>query len=388
MADFWMVSVVAVAVVLAGCGSDDGSDQAGGGQQAAFDVPAPVVPAGDGSAGSGGASTTPGGAASTTVDTGDTIDGTPQAGDAGVGDFGADPDASVTDDTTMMPPDGAGVPDGGLGDPSIDCPAPPAGATADAVAALDAMNRARLAAGSVCATLVNEIATAAQNHCDYYSMNDGMCVANPHLEVEGCAGFTGADPGARMQAAGYQSWGGGEVMAFEGNPAGSVQSWIDTVWHRIPVLDPWTTHMGYGGTADCDTIDFGSGEPAPDDVIVVYPYDGQTDVPLSFNGLYEGPMPPAPPTGWPSAYPVNVYAQDIAVTEHVITVDGDDTPIEHVWITPADSDLLRNGVFIYPYTPFEPNTTYRVRVTGTYVGGALALDWTFTTGEEQQFPWQ
>jgi hypothetical protein len=374
-------------LLVAGCGGDDGSGQSDGQAGIPFDVPAPMMQAVPGpnpgpAAGAAGAmAPVP---SDSTTGTGVMTPEPASMPDPAQG--GEDMPATVPDDgmMEMMPPDGAGVPTPGVGDPSIDCPAPPADAPAPAVLALDAVNRARLAAGSVCATLIPELITAAQNHCDYYSMNDGMCTANAHNEVASCAGFTGTNPGDRTSAAGYSGWGGSEVMAFTGDPERAVQSWIDTVWHRTPVLDPWTTHMGYGGTGGCDTIDFGRGEPAPEDTIVVYPYDGQTEVPLSFNGRYEGPMPPAPPSGWPSAYPVNVYAQDIQVTEHVITVDGEDTPIEHVWITPEDSTLLRNGVFIYPYTPFAANTTYRVRVTGTYVGGPLALEWTFTTGAEQQ----
>jgi hypothetical protein len=96
-------------------------------------------------------------------------------------------------------------------------------------------------------------------------------------------------------------------------------------------------------------------------------------------------MPPAPTTGWPSASPINVYARDATITEHVITLEGDDTPIEHVWLTGADSNFLRNAVMMYPNTPFQPQTTYRVRIVGTYLGGNLDLEWTFTTGEPSRF---
>jgi len=35
--------------------------------------------------------------------------------------------------------------------------------------------------------------------------------------------------------------------------------------------------------------------------------------------------------------------------------------------------------------PFTPNTKYRVKVTGTRTGGALNLEWTFTTGATNRF---
>jgi hypothetical protein len=219
-----------------------------------------------------------------------------------------------------------------------------------------------------------------------FMMGD-MCIANPHLEVMGCAGFTGATPGDRMKAAGYTAFGGGEVMAFVNSAQGSVDTWVNSVWHRVPILDPWTTHLGYGSSARCDTIDFGRGTPAPANTVVVYPYDGQTNLPLSFNGANEGPMPPMPATGWPSSTPISVYAQKIMVTEHVLTKDGDATPIEHVWLD-AQAEIvamdmrrqLTNVVFMYANLPFEANTKYHVKITGTYSGGPLMKEWTFTTG--------
>ncbi len=51
-----------------------------------------------------------------------------------------------------------------------------------------------------------EINKAAGNHCSYYAMNaNTSCTSNAHMEVMSCAGFTGADPGARLKAAGYMS---------------------------------------------------------------------------------------------------------------------------------------------------------------------------------------
>ncbi len=272
------------------------------------------------------------------------------------------------------------------------CPPAPADASEQAVAALAVVNNYRVPAGSGCATMVAEINKAATAHCAYYAMYamGDMCVANPHLEVMGCGGFSGATPGDRMKAAGYSSFGGGEVMAFVNSPQGSVDTWVNSVWHRVPVLDPWTTHLGYGSSATkaCDTIDFGRGTtPAPSNTVVAYPYDGQTNIPLAFNGQYEGPMPPEPATGWPSSAPISVYAQKIVVTEHVLTKDGDPTPIEHVWLDSqaeiVAQDMRRsltNVMFMYANKPFEANTKYRVKVSGTYTGGALMKEWTFTSG--------
>jgi len=275
------------------------------------------------------------------------------------------------------------------------CPAPPANAPANAVQALNAVNQIRLAAGAGCMNLVTALVTSATAHCNYEAANasNAMCTADPHGEVMSCTGFTGADAQSREVAAGYpRALAYTEVLTtFGNNPVAAVPGWIDTVWHRIPMLDPWTTDMGYGGAARCDVIDIGRGmSSVPADAVAVYPYDGQTNVPPTFSGL-EGPAPPAPSGGWPSSYPINIYAQRISVTQHVLTKDGDSTPIDHLWLD-AQSSLVSAGLkgyftstaFLYG-APFAPNTKYRVKIVGTHTGGALSKEWTFTTGATRPF---
>jgi len=269
-----------------------------------------------------------------------------------------------------------------------ECPAPPAGAPADAVTALNAENAARVAMGIPCATLVLTLCTSAQNHCNYYTTNQGSttCKASSaHSEISGCPQFTGADPGVRIKAAGYTGNGWSECMAFSGDPAAAVKMFIDTVYHRTPVLSPWYADMGYGGGTGCDTIDFGPGAAAAKTVTAVYPYAGQIGVPLSFNGANEGPTPPVPSTGWPSGYPVTLYGQGITVGTHQIVVDGTTTPLSHMWLD-GDSTLGSSAKVLYTEAPLTANTTYRVTITGTTTAGSVNFDWTFTTGAASTGP--
>ena len=275
------------------------------------------------------------------------------------------------------------------------CPDAPAGAPASAVQARTTLNQIRLAAGAGCMNLVAALDTSATAHCNYEAANgsNATCTSDPHGEVMSCTGYTGATAQAREIAAGYPAaMAYTEVLTTYGNnPVAAVPSWIDTVWHRIPLLDPWTTDMGYGGAARCDVIDIGRGTSSvPTDAVAVYPYDGQTNVPPTFSGL-EGPAPPAPSGGFPSSYPINIYAQRLSVTEHVLTKDGDTTPIDHLWLD-AQSSLVSAGLkgyftdtaFLYG-APFAPNTKYHVKIVGTHTGGALNKEWTFTTGATRPF---
>ena len=367
----------ALLLLLNGCAADGAGDDSGGNNAGVLPPlggsAAGVGGIGAGGAGAGGAEGSAGNAPVVTQPIGGSGGSVaPVGGAGGAGGGGAGGVGGMAGSMATVPPD------------ISTCPAAPAGASADAIAALGIVNTARLAAGAGCVVMVNEINLAAQAHCDYYAMNSGECTANPHNEVASCAGFTGEGPGDRMSAAGYDSRGGGEVMAFNGDPDAAIGQWINSVWHRIPILDPWTRDMGYGGADECDTIDFGTGGDAPEDTVVVYPYPGQTGLPTSFNGQYEGPMPPAPASGWPSSTPITLYARELVITEHTLTLDGDTTPIEHMWLTsddPENGNFLRRSVFMYGNEPFAANTSYRVKIVGTYVGGALEREWTFTTGE-------
>jgi hypothetical protein len=261
------------------------------------------------------------------------------------------------------------------------CPAPPAGVSAEALEAYNLENSVRAAMGIGCATMVVAINTAAQAHCNYYMANTGSCIANPHVEVAGCPLFTGQYFWNRMAAAGYVGSPMFEDMAFYGDGTSSVQAWINTVYHRIPVLQPWARDIGYGNGTHCDTMDFGVGLATPAGIVATYPYADQTGVPRSFNGALEGPNPPAPPAGWPSGYPIHVFMRNAAITSHVLTVDGSTTPISHVWVDPAGdpNHFLSKEYVLYANAPLAAATRYRVQISATVSGTEVDLDWVFTT---------
>jgi hypothetical protein len=365
---------VAVAVFLLGCSSSGGTigsfnsfgtDDAGG-----------TDASGAGSDGSGEVA-----ADGEADDSSGTSTNTHGSGSGGGSATGADSGSKVRD---------AGASEGGSMPAQTTCPSPPSSSPANAVKAWQVLNQVRLAAGSGCMNLVAALDTSAQAYCSYEANNasNASCVAQAHTEVSGCSGYTGADVQSREVAAGYpQSLAYTEVATtFGNNPTAAVPNWIDTVFHRIPVLDPWTTDMGYGGATGCDAIDIGRGmSTVSTKAVVTYPYDGQTNVPASFSGL-EGPQPPAPSGGYPSSYPVNIYAQGLSVTQHVLTKDGDSTPLDHLWLDKNSSQLMAglqgyfgDTAFLYG-APFATNTKYHVKIVGTYAGGTLDEEWSFTTG--------
>jgi len=363
-----------VGVVVLGCSS--GSDNPGTGQaQAGASTAGGSASAGSGNAQAGNmsqaGSATSGGAGASQGGTSANMSG----GDTG----GTSTGGSVANGGSGGSAGGSGGGASCAGTPLpvpvvTDCPAPAGNGGPEM--ALVAVNTLRAHMGLPCMTLVDAINTSSQKHCDYYQQNlqNKDCIANAHEEVDTCAGYVDKQFFNRMTKAGYTGSPRSEVMAFSGNPTSAIAQWINSVYHRTPLLSPWIREMGYGMTADCDTIDMGQGTKTPDDVTAVYPYPGQSDVPLNFDGSHEGPMPPEPPApGWPSASPIHLYAKNYTVTSHDVYVGTGCDSLPHQWLPDKEQYIL------YPNTPFAKATEYRVVIKGTRAGKPLDFDWTFKT---------
>ena len=264
--------------------------------------------------------------------------------------------------------------------PASGCPAPE-GVSRDTVLAMEEVNRVRRAGGLGCVAHSPEIAFAAERHCQYYTNNTGKCTAKPHREMAECKSFMAETFVDRLQMASYPGSARFEVMAYVGHGQVSVGQWLDSVWHRIPILSPDVDQAGYGQVGRCDTMDFGNTTDTSVPKNIVYPYDGQVGVPVSFSGR-ESPEPPAPPQGWPSGYPITLYANGMTVTEHSISVDGSNTTLPHTFLAPGDArayGLLVDEFFLYTDRPLAAKTRHRVRLAGTQNGAPAVFEWTFTT---------
>jgi uncharacterized protein YkwD len=261
------------------------------------------------------------------------------------------------------------------------CPRPPAGTEKRAVEAYDRMNGYRKAVGLPCSTFVPEIAAAATSHCAYYIANRGSCVVSPHREVATCQKFKAERFGDRMRAASYMGNPAYEAMTYVGDGAEAVDKWVDSVWHRLPILSPYVQDAGYGSVGACDTMNFGWAPTSLTQAPVAYPYDGQAKVPTSFDGRIESPILPEPPKGWPSGYPILVYASDLRITTHEL-LDDKMAPVPHIYLAPEDPasmGLLRSEVVMYSHAPLRKKTTYHAALAGTRAGAPFRLEWSFTT---------
>jgi len=146
---------------------------------------------------------------------------------------------------------------------------------------------------------------------------------HPPSEVAGCTGFTGADSGRRASSRRLRRACAGRGHGASNNESeqGPLTQCVNSVWHRTPLPQPlggrWLRERRHA-----DVIDQG---PCTQCQLATSLYTvRRTDwaSARSFNGANEGPMPPAPPTGWRAGCPCTLYVQNATTVSHSIEFMG------------------------------------------------------------------
>lgn len=250
--------------------------------------------------------------------------------------------------------------------------------------ALAAVNALRDSAGVRPVVFSAALEAAAQAHADFYAQNPDVYAEglSPHEEGPG-----GNDLVGRLAAVGYNNVAAAEVMHFLDDPELAVAGWRDTVFHRIPLIDPATAELGYGhaneGGRNVDVMDFVVAPAFPFNTPVRFPAADAVDVPRLWDGL-EGPQPPAPPGGFPSGPVVTLTfagGQQPVIDRHEVFVD-EGPALEHVFLTPDDPSFgafLGNTYSLYASGAVNPGSRVHVIIAGTLAGAAFTQDWSFTT---------
>jgi uncharacterized protein YkwD len=267
-------------------------------------------------------------------------------------------------------------------------PAPLGCLASDQQSAIGLLNNYRNAVGAPVIQGNCALSQASKAHADFYIAHvskynsSGLSVHEEDSSYG--AGFTGVNFWDRDMAAGFAGGGtGGEVIAFEGTPPAALKGWIDTVYHRLPLLSPTTQVIGYGsksgGGTSCDVIDSSGRNGLKTDPIIVWPWPGQHNVDASWNGL-EGPTPKAPPGGFPSGPVITAqFWKTTTISAHELS-NADGTAIAHTWLDyktdPNLANLAPETVALYANKPLSAGT-YSVKLTLTN-GDVLA--WRFSVG--------
>jgi Flp pilus assembly protein TadD len=253
--------------------------------------------------------------------------------------------------------------------------------------ALDALNAVRAKAHLSPVHLDDRITQGATAHAYWWLFN----LSNPavkglgiHREVPNTPGFTGVTMRDRSTRFGYPQASMAEDITHRGVPAAAISDWVDSVYHRFPLMIPTLDAVGFGeavgGGLPIDVLDMGYLNESGDTTQTVpFPADGQAAVPVAFLGNeLPDPVPPGGryPTGYPVTLNFNTFAS-IRISASEVRSNATGAVLDS-YILPATA-ADENVLTILPKAPLAPKSGYHVHVTGTIDGVAFTRDWSFTT---------
>jgi uncharacterized protein YkwD len=252
--------------------------------------------------------------------------------------------------------------------------------------ALDALNADRALAGLAPVKLDDRITEGATSHAYWWLFNLALPQVKGlgiHKEVSGSPGFTGVSMRDRATTFGYPRASMAEDITHRGSPAGALSDWVDSVYHRFPIMRPDLEAIGFGsavgGGLPIEVMDMGyRSELGDPNQQVVYPAADQTKVPNAFLG---NELPDPVPAGgkYPTGYPITINynpSAGVQILESTLT-DNTGTTVDAYTIAPSTAD--ENVYTILPKQPLKPGMTYHVHVTASIQGKRASRDWGFTT---------
>lgn len=251
--------------------------------------------------------------------------------------------------------------------------------------ALQHANALRAQVGLAPLTYDTPLGAASERHARYLVANPTQRRINPHAEQPGTPLYFGADGGERARFFGADV-GTDEVINFDRRAEDAVDGWMDTLYHRLAIIAPGATTMGYG-------VASGAGGPVnvllaglgdrPTAGTVAWPYPGQTGVRTAWAGLEEpDPLRLYPGVQGPVGYTVTLTfggsPKSLTLTTGTLrTSTGSDVPVMR--FDPVNDDQLHDTVSLLPYKPLLPGTAYTVHLAGKVDGAAYDKTWSFTT---------
>jgi len=268
---------------------------------------------------------------------------------------------------------------------------------------------------------------AAQAHADYLIAND----ESAHAEILGHKGFTGATPMQRALKAGYDSSFVSENLSTKNNSGkSSIDGLFSAIYHRFGFLDPSIDQIGVGaaqsprdstksafvylmGNSDlealCSEPGFkGSGRyvykicrdpkhriadkkfkraqnynKQHNPKIILYPYDGQEEVPPAFYSEVPDPLPDYEVSGFPVSVVFNDYyfKKVDLVSFKLFTQDGKE--LRNVRFMDKRNDphhrFTANQFALFPLERLEYGTRYRAEIVYRTPKGQKRISWSFET---------
>ncbi|MES3023094.1 MAG: CAP domain-containing protein [Pseudomonadota bacterium] len=282
--------------------------------------------------------------------------------------------------------------------PVMQAPAPqepgsPASANNVATDGLNWVNFRRTQIGMPVLVQNGQIDQAASGHSEYQRINNIVS----HDQTAGKPGFTGLQLADRLSAAGYTfgnaSFAYGEVISATNSDSGAymVDSLVTAIYHRFVIFEPMFKEIGTGAARRNDgytyfTANFaargGLGAGIATGAVVVWPFNGQTNVTRNFFSDEEAPDPVA--NANEVGYPVSVHANisaNLGVQQFRMRERGAGADVSVKLLSKASDAAYTpaSAAALVPLAPLKANTTYDVSFSGTIGPTPVARDWSFTT---------
>ena len=268
---------------------------------------------------------------------------------------------------------------------------------------------------------------AAQGHANYLVENEEFS----HYQVEGHRKFTGVKPVDRTLHANYASTYVSENLTTHTYSAqSSIDGLFSAIYHRFAFLSLGIDSIGVGVTQEkektsnsafvyvmansyleklCHEKSFkGSGKyyykvckdeshhirekvftkalntnKRHNPKIVMYPYDGQTEVPPVFYDESPDPLPHHDVSGFPVSVEFNDYYFEKVKLTSFRLFDGTNREIDDVLLMKKENDphqrFTAMQYALFPLKRLEYDTQYSVEVNYTLKGKPQSLNWAFRT---------
>ncbi len=295
------------------------------------------------------------------------------------------------------------------------------------------LNHLRFKAGMSPFLHNNALQRAAKKHADYLTYHDKI----GHYEEAGRFGFSGVLPKDRVVQAGYKS--GMSIENVSNKTLGykaSVDGLFSAIYHRFGFLDFQVDEVGIGVSQNpknlwdsayvydmgiyeindlCKGVSFtGQGaytygvcaqkafkikKYAFDEAynacyqrnkkVVIYPYDGQSDVPPAFFDELPDPLPEYRVSGFPISIQFNPYYFKMVRIKSFELFLGDEKIKEtkvYDHISDINSLFKRNEFALFPLKRLKWNKRYRVKVIYSVDGELKTKEWHFKTRKLSRKP--
>lgn len=254
----------------------------------------------------------------------------------------------------------------------------------DALRAVARLNRYRALVALPPVSLDAELSAGVQRHADYLAANhdhpsiDGL---GAHDEKPGLPGYSAAGAQAAKEA----------VITFDSRAlADPVDKWMGTFFHRIPLLRPALAKTGFGYAEIADPrrrhvwlLHIGDRSGPKATGAVVFPADGQEDVPVRFSGD-ETPNPIPHDADGLAGYPITVtFPKGERVAGVSATLEDVLRRSIPYYLSTPDSPVVEgyqmNTICLIPEAPLDPKSRYSVQIAAIVGGRKWSKRWSFTT---------